>query len=161
MHTTEHTDLDGDALAITRDKGLAWVTITRDDQELTIGPVPETALTEQPLGGYVRHEKPDASEPHPLSPEGVNIELAIKVARALGDLGHGWVPSHYMLDALTLALSPEPQRPDGAEEMEALLGSWGRSELLGQNLSADDLNSLADHLAERGVRVVTEDGGKR
>lgn len=55
MHTIERTDLDGDALTIHRDKGLAWVTVTRDEKELTVGPVPADVL--EPLGAYVRHEK--------------------------------------------------------------------------------------------------------
>lgn len=61
-----------------------------------------------------------------------------------------------MRAVLTAALTV-PKRPERAEEVEAVLGSWERSELLGQNLSAGDLNSLADHLASR-VRVTGADG---
>lgn len=68
MHTTEHTDLDGDALTVHRDKGLAWVTITRDGDELTVGPVPAHALTEQHHSSHTRDEKRNA-ESRPLTPD--------------------------------------------------------------------------------------------
>lgn len=48
MHTTEHTDLDGDALTITHQDGKAWITITHGDQELTTGPFPARVLNAEP-----------------------------------------------------------------------------------------------------------------
>ena len=74
MHTTEHTDLDGDALTVHRDKGLAWVTITRDGDELTVGPVPAHALTEQHRSSHTRDEKRNA-ESRPLAPDAITDEM--------------------------------------------------------------------------------------
>ena len=46
MNAHEHTDPDGDALTITRDKNLIWVTATRHGVEVTVGPFPARALTD-------------------------------------------------------------------------------------------------------------------
>lgn len=40
------------------------------------------------------------------------------------------------------------QRPEGAEDIEAALGTWERSEYLHAALDEDDLRSIADHIAE-------------
>lgn len=51
--------------------------------------------------------------------------------------------------ALTAALTEPPARPEGAEEIEAVLRSMGDIRISGRE-------NVANFLAERGVRVVTE-----
>lgn len=50
----------------------------------------------------------------------------------------------------------EPQRPEGAENIEALLEGMP-ADLIGGPLTAHEARTLADHLAEHGVRVTTEE----
>ena len=59
---------------------------------------------------------------------------------------------------LTAALTPEPERPDGAEELGELIGTWTASEdIAPAQLPTGSLATLADFLAEHGVRVVGEE----
>ena len=56
---------------------------------------------------------------------------------------------------LTAALTPEPERPDGAEEIEAVLREeWTFSD---EDGGGDAFGDLAQRLASRGVRVVGEE----
>ncbi|WP_010550501.1 hypothetical protein [Brachybacterium paraconglomeratum] len=152
MHTTEHTDLDGDALTVHRDKGLAWVTITRDGDELTVGPVPAHALTGQHCSSHTRDEKRNA-ESRPLTPDAITDEMVERLRAHLMEMHDVELDEGDAAEALTDALTEPPARPEGAEEIHRLmLEFWGSPED-----SATGVD-LANHLAERGVRVVGEDG---
>ncbi|MDN5659018.1 hypothetical protein, partial [Brevibacterium sandarakinum] len=60
-------------------------------------------------------------------------------------------------DILASALT-EPQRPEGAEDIKPEIQSWLRSATGGVGaLTPERVERLADFLAERGVRVVTEE----
>ena len=106
-----------------------------------------------------QRDEADKRNARPLTPDAITDEM-IERARTAWNRSSA-IGNDLWRDALAAALTEPPKRPEGAEEMEALIGSWERSELLGQNLTADDLNSLADHLAERGVRVARRDEEKR
>lgn len=169
MHTIEHTDLDGDALTIHRDKGLAWVTVTRDERELTVGPVPADVL--EPLGSYVRHEKHDVEchdcirdaavirEPRPLSPDAISADAYERgVPRLRAALGYDMSPlmAHEVVkDIVTAVLTEPPARPEGAEEIEFLI-----ADRLGGDVPGDVIRALADETAERAgaTRLYPEDG---
>ena len=54
MKTTELTDIDGDALTITQRLDATWITCTKGNEEVTIGPVPTDAIRhafQEPMGG--------------------------------------------------------------------------------------------------------------
>ena len=61
-------------------------------------------------------------------------------------------------EMLTAALTEPPARPEGAEKIDGIVEDWmntlDEDPALGE---ADDRGSLADFLAEHGVRVVTEE----
>lgn len=139
MHTTEHTDLDGDALTVHRDKGLAWVTITRDGDELTVGPVPAHALTEQHRSSHTRDEKRNA-ESRPLTPTDEMVERA---RSAYWGPTYGGSVNERVLAILTAALTEPPARPEGAEDIEAYM-----RELVASR-PEDRYGELADHVAAR------------
>lgn len=44
VHAVEATDLDGDALTVTRDAQGVWVTCTSGADEVTVGPFPAGAI---------------------------------------------------------------------------------------------------------------------
>ncbi|PWH05060.1 hypothetical protein DEO23_14770 [Brachybacterium endophyticum] len=46
MTTHELTDRDGDALTVTRDEGLTWITTTSGTDEVTVGPFDDESLRE-------------------------------------------------------------------------------------------------------------------
>lgn len=101
-----------------------------------------------------------AEQPRPLIPDDAMVLRALNTdmweehkVGPWGSLDSFRTPAVDAMRAVLTAALTVPQRPEGAEEMEALIGSWERSELLGQNLTTDDLNSLADHLAERVASV--------
>ena len=108
-------------------------------------------------------------EPHPLTPDAITDEM---VERAAHCLAMGQMPSTYSRnpdgtagkfyddarEVLCAAFTEPPARPEGAEEIECELTGVGPLEL-DNPLSAREQSALADFLAERGVRVVTEDGG--
>ena len=140
MHTTEHTDLDGDALTVHRDKGLAWVTITRDGDELTVGPVPAHALTEQHRSSHTRDEKRNA-ESRPLTPTDEMVERA---RSAYWGPTYGGNVNERVRAILAAALAEPPTRPEGAERWEDFL----IDSLDYQALTDQQIADLADRIAE-------------
>lgn len=89
---------------------------------------------------------PVQENPRPLTPDALTDETAAKIAKALGDLGHGWVPSHYMHDALILALTESPARPEGAERFDPVVDTAirGHSDIT----SPDVVRAISDAIAE-------------
>lgn len=57
----------------------------------------------------------------------------------------------------TAALTPDPQRPDGAERLESQIEAWDHEYGDDAIMTAPRLRELADFLAERGVRFATEE----
>lgn len=100
-----------------------------------------------------------AAEPRPLTPDAITDEMVERAVNAyatrrwndgaVGCLSHKH--NDAMREALTLALTEPPARPEGAEELGELIGEY-----LDSTPGVDD-KSMADFLAERGVRVVTEE----
>lgn len=106
---------------------------------------------------------PDSRKPAPLTPDAITDEMVERGARVLADWdgAGGWgtpqwggeIPEsayiHGARKALTAALTEPPARPEGAEEIEALL-----TEDLGDFRPPATPEAIADLLASRGVRVV-------
>ena len=93
-----------------------------------------------------------AAEPRPVT---VTDEM-VKRARKRGSVLAGAVWDASVVEAmLTAALTPEPERPDGAEEIEAVLREeWTFSD---EDGGGDAFGDLAQRLASRGVCVVGEE----
>lgn len=91
---------------------------------------------------------------HPLAADNLTDE-AIRRARVawLESAQNEGIPSAPTIRAMfAAALTPPPSRPEGAEELGRIM-----SELAGHALSAEAVTEYADRLAERGVRVITEE----
>ena len=100
-------------------------------------------------------DKFNAAESHPLTPDAITNEMAERARKRGSELvGALWDPE--VVEAmLTAALTPEPERPDGAEEIEAVLREeWTFSD---EDGGGDAFGDLAQRLASRGVRVVGEE----
>ena len=99
-----------------------------------------------------------AAVSRPLTPEAITDEMVERARKRGSELvGALWDPE--VVEAmLTAALTPEPERPDGAEELGELIGTWTASEdIAPAQLPTGSLATLADFLAEHGVRVVGEE----
>jgi hypothetical protein len=97
--------------------------------------------------------------PRPLSPDAITTTFAAMVAKMLSDRGHGWVPSHYLCESMrgaAAALTKPPARPEGAEDVAVRLFQAGAA--VGVEMTEEQRDALADHLAAMRVRVVGEDG---
>lgn len=103
MHTTEHTDLDGDALTIHRDKGLAWITLTRGGEEMTVGPVHADVL--EARGGHSRRSDVDP------------VPIVNEVARLDGELHETRNRAEEAEDTLSLV---QQQRDQAVGRVNAL-----------------------------------------
>ncbi|MGP5050201.1 hypothetical protein ACTXI9_01705 [Brachybacterium alimentarium] len=118
-------------------------------------------------------ERAANASPRPLTADDITDETAAKVAKALGDLGHGWVPSHYMHDALVIALTEPPSRPEWEDAPYVWADSaQGEGRVIWKRSTSDDgrviwsssgtwhpswmLTNPAP-VAPEGVRVVTEE----
>ena len=100
-------------------------------------------------------DKFNAAESHPLTPDAITDEMVERARKRGSELvGALWDPE--VVEAmLTAALTPEPERPDGAEEIEAVLREeWTFSD---EDGGGDAFGDLAQRLASRGVRVVGEE----
>ena len=100
-------------------------------------------------------DKFNAAESHPLTPDAITDEMVERARKRGSELvGALWDPE--VVEAMpTAALTPEPERPDGAEEIEAVLREeWTFSD---EDGGGDAFGDLAQRLASRGVRVVGEE----
>lgn len=100
-------------------------------------------------------DKFNAAESHPLTPDAITDKMVERARKRGSELvGALWDPE--VVEAmLTAALTPEPERPDGAEEIEAVLREeWTFSD---EDGGGDAFGDLAQRLASRGVRVVGEE----
>ena len=88
-----------------------------------------------------------ADTPRPLPPDAITDEMVGRGYDALMSTTKIGVP--FVRELLTAALTEPPARPEGAEEIEALV----EKSLSGDALSDAQVRALADFLAERGVRV--------
>ena len=107
-----------------------------------------------------------ATQARPLTPDAITDEMVERAVNAYAtrrwnDGAVGYLSHKHndaMREALTLALTEPPARPEGAEELGELIGTWTASEdIAPAQLPTGSLATLADFLAERGVRVVTEE----
>ena len=101
-------------------------------------------------------DKFNAAESHPLTPDAITDEMVERAAdrfREL-DLDHEISEMDLVRGTILAALTP-PTRPDGATAIEAVLREeWSFSDEDGGEEAFAD---LAERLASRGVRVVTEE----
>lgn len=107
--------------------------------------LPENATAD----AMVKH----AAESRPLTPDAITDEMVKRGEEAYRKTGR-YLSFRSVHLILTAALTEPPARPEGAEEIEALV----EESLSGDYLSDAQVQDLADFLAGRGVRVV---GGER
>ena len=101
-----------------------------------------------PAGSYTR-----AAAPRLLTPDAITDEMIERGAEKFRSLPTAMAATDRVRCILTAALTEPPARPEGAEEIEALLaGSWP--------IDREGLSAAADDLAMNGVRVVSEDGAR-
>ena len=95
-----------------------------------------------------------ADTPRPLTPDAITDEMVERLHGALVEapgwrVGQMYEESPILRRALEIALTEPPARPEGAEDIEALV----EKSLSGDALSDAQVRALADFLAECGVRV--------
>lgn len=95
------------------------------------------------------------AESRPLTPDAITLPMVMRAAAVLGKYGYSPTPET-VRRAIAAALTEPPERPEGAEAIERLLMDADREG--GAAYRNDGYVALADWLAERGVRVVAEDG---
>lgn len=100
------------------------------------------------------HDRTTGSRP--LTPDAITDEMVERARSELLDTAGLYVVPSSMRSILTAALTEPPERPEGAEAIERLLMDADREG--GEAYRTDGYVGLADWLAERGVRVVAEDG---
>ena len=88
-------------------------------------------------------------EPRPFTPDDITDEMVERALDAADQYEAVVINKAIIREALTAALTEPPARPEGAEEIEALVDTW--------KLHAEPRPTLPDFLAEHGVRVVTEE----
>lgn len=91
-----------------------------------------------------------------LTPEDIGEDMIERGCRAWADSSTFASFEGKIRSVLTAALT-EPPRPEGVEDIEALLEGMP-ADLIGGPLTAHEARTLADHLATHGVRVTTEEG---
>lgn len=91
--------------------------------------------------------------PRPLTAADITDEMVERARAALSPFWQDWTSRGRIRRILTAALPPEPQRPEGAEDIEALLDAFHAQSV--EELA--DGHSLADYLASCGVRVTGGD----
>lgn len=103
---------------------------------------------------WLRDRLNDLGEPCPLTPDAIPVrEFEAMADRALERWEKAkavWAPRDAMREAMRAALTAPPSRPEGAEEVEALID---RADFEGEGA---DNEALADYLTRCGVRIVTE-----
>ena len=113
---------------------------------------------------WLRDRLDDLGEPRrtahrPLTPDAITDEMVLRFMNSYDEqLGRAkpaptlnYFTAHrtsVTRNALADALTEPPARPEGAEDIEAAFGTWERAEYLHAALDADDLRSIADHIAE-------------
>ena len=112
-----------------------------------------SALARELARGNALQDALDAAESRPLTPDAITDEM---VGR--GRTAYPSGSDRLIRAILTAALTDPPARPEGAEKIDGIVEDWmntlDEDPALGE---ADDRGSLADFLAEHGVRVVTEE----
>ena len=146
-------------------------------------------MTDKTLGAYTRHEEhaptywksvvreyKDAlekavrerdkaladAESRPLTPDDITDEMVERGRSAYWGPTYGGSVVGRVRAILAAALTEPPARPEGAEELGELIGTWTASEdIAPAQLPTGSLATLADFLAERGVRAARRDEEKR
>ena len=146
-------------------------------------------MDDKTLGAYTRHEKhaptywkgvvreyKDAlekavrerdealadAESRPLTPADITDEMVERGRSAYWGPTYGGSVVGRVRAILAAALTEPPARPEGAEELGELIGTWTASEdIAPAQLPTGSLATLADFLAERGVRAARRDEEKR
>ena len=119
--------------------------------------IKRTELFSQMYHGTLLRQKA-AEQPRPLTPDAITDEMVERARNAPSFDGRLSPTPRLVREMLTAALTEPPTRPEGAEEIEAVLReewSFG-DEDGGEEAFAD----LAGRLAQRGFRVVSEDGAR-
>ena len=99
-----------------------------------------------------------SKSPRPLTPDDITDEMVERARNAPSFDGRLSPTPRLVREMLTAALTEPPTRPEGAEEIEAVLREeWSFSDEDGGEEAFAD---LAGRLAQRGFRVVSEDGAR-
>lgn len=178
-------DPDGDRLLLHGTPKVLFVTVAGEDGILTAGGFTRAQIEElldavAPAGSYTRTDEKDwqahaeraeralaemtvhrdqcrdtaikwqmeanrAVQPRALAPDAITDEMVERARRFNEHLS-----PETIREALTAALT-EPTRPEGAEELDDHIAG------MDINLMPETVYAYADFLAERGVRVVTEE----
>ena len=145
----EGNEARGDALAA----GLAAAVVRADTAEQEYEAL-KVAYNEQGDALVASYD-----HPRPLTPDAITDEMVLRFMNSYDEqLGRAkpaptlnYFTAHrtsVTRNALADALTEPPARPEGAEDIEAAFGTWERAEYLHAALDADDLRSIADHIAE-------------
>lgn len=114
--------------------------------------------TSAALTGAVERWQRRAENPRPLSAADITDEMIERARNAPCFDGRISPSPGIVREILTAAMTEPPARPDGAEEIEAVLREeWSFSDEDGGEEAFAD---LAGRLAQRGFRVVSEDGAR-
>ena len=108
-----------------------------------------SALARELARGNALQDALDAAGPRPLTPDAITDEMVERYWAAMKDPGSNY--DEAVRRALAAALTEPPARPEAVEDIVALLDDYGMDDF-------EERDLLAEWLAERGVRVVTEDG---
>lgn len=92
---------------------------------------------------------PVQESPRPLTADDITDEMVERARVFIYDTWNDVLDSHEVRLILVSALTPHLVRPEGAEDIEALV----EESLSGDALSDAQVRALADFLAVRGVRV--------
>ena len=136
--------------------GAEWefASLTAEDREW-YGRVAEAVLGE---ASPTPDDMEDAATPRPLTPDAITDEMVERARSAYWGPTYCGSVDERVRAILTAALTEPPARPEGAEKIDGIVEDWmntlDEDPALGE---ADDRGSLADFLAEHGVRVVTEE----
>ena len=111
-----------------------------------------SVLAREVARGNALQDALDAAESHPLTPDAITDEMVKRARVAWLGADINLTPDGFVREILTAALTEPPARPEGAEDIEALVDAW--------KLHAEPRPTLPDFLAEHGVRVVSKDGAR-
>ena len=133
------------------DGGVAAALIEKEAEQQT-AEVRElrAALSREIARGNALQDALDATESRPLTPDAITDEMVERARDAFTKHSsvHVTIGPDLVRKTITAALTEPPARPEGAEDLQRAMA----------DLDMDDPAGFADLLAERGVRVVGEEG---
>ena len=135
-------DPDGDGLVVHGTSMFLFVTVAGEDGTRTAGGFTRAQLDEL-LDAVAPSTGGTATEPHPLTPDAITDEMVERGRSAYWGPTYGGSVVGRVRAILAAALTEPPARPEGAEDIEALI-----REAVTASGTLDD-EALADYLAAR------------